>query len=283
MIELALPLWRTRQRLQLLGFSGPLDIADNTPRRAEPKRGAHEAARVPRDFWIGLKQLARPIRTAIALSSIGIALYLGSDWLRALSPGRSLLRSTASMLLSVLIAVYPIVLAAAVFGLALSAWTIARSRSRGDCQPGWQRHARAAHAVCSCAAHPSRDRSWPRSVPRPGSAGSIDCPRCPRSSSNRLTRTSEFTIVVIGGSSALGVPYEDWLSVGAIVGRELERAIPSRRFRVEVLAEKGATLEAMQLKLAGLTRRPDALIVYSGHNEFVAPLLILEPSGILRR
>ena len=70
-------------------------------------------------------------------------------------------------------------------------------------------------------------------------------------------------IVVIGGSSALGVPYEDWLSVGAIVGRELERAIPSHRFRVEVLAEKGATLEAMHLKLAGLKtspRRTDRLL-----------------------
>ena len=80
---------------------------------------------------------------------------------------------------------------------------------------------------------------------------------------------SEFSIVVIGGSSALGVPYQDWLSIGEIVGRELERAIPSHRFRVEVLAEMGATLEAMQLKLAGLTRRPDAMIVYSGHNEFL--------------
>ena len=37
-----------------------------------------------------------------------------------------------------------------------------------------------------------------------------------------------------------------------------------------MLAEKGATLEAMHQKLAGLTRRPDMLIVYSGHNEFLA-------------
>ena len=80
---------------------------------------------------------------------------------------------------------------------------------------------------------------------------------------------NEFSIVVIGGSSALGVPYQDWLSIGKIVGRELERVIPSHRFRVDVLAEMGATLEAMQLKLAGLTHRPDAMIVYSGHNEFL--------------
>jgi hypothetical protein len=80
----------------------------------------------------------------------------------------------------------------------------------------------------------------------------------------------EILIVVIGESSALGVPYEDWLSVGSIVGRELQKAIPARRFRVEILAEKGATLEAMHLKLTRLTRRPDALVIFSGHNEFLA-------------
>ena len=61
----------------------------------------------------------------------------------------------------------------------------------------------------------------------------------------------------------------DWLSLAAVVRRELERAIPAHRFRLEILAEKGATLEAMHLKLASLIRRPDALIVYSGHNEFL--------------
>ena len=75
---------------------------------------------------------------------------------------------------------------------------------------------------------------------------------------------------MIGESSALGVPFEGWLSIGAIVGRELDRVIKGHQFRVEVLAEKGATLEAMQQKLVKLTRRPDALIVYSGHNEFLA-------------
>jgi len=81
---------------------------------------------------------------------------------------------------------------------------------------------------------------------------------------------SEFSIVVIGESSALGVPYEDWLSVGTIVGRELDQAIPASRFHVDVLAERGATLEDMHLKLSRLTRKPDVLIVYSGHNEFLA-------------
>ena len=75
--------------------------------------------------------------------------------------------------------------------------------------------------------------------------------------------------MVAGGSSALGVPYDDWLSVGTIVCRELQKAIPTHRFRVEVLAEKGATLEAMHRKLARLTERPDVLVIFSGHNEFL--------------
>ena len=55
-----------------------------------------------------------------------------------------------------------------------------------------------------------------------------------------LNPDNEVFIVVIGESSALGVPYDDWLSVGAIVGRELERVIPSRRFRVRDPGRKGS-------------------------------------------
>ena len=95
-------------------------------------------------------------------------------------------------------------------------------------------------------------------------------PAFPRRFAKPARPGDEVLIVVIGESSALGVPYEGWLSVGAIIGRELRKAIPARRFRVEILAEKGATLEAMHLKLASLTKRPDALVVYSGHNEFLA-------------
>ena len=67
----------------------------------------------------------------------------------------------------------------------------------------------------------------------------------------------------------LGVPYDGWLSVGTLVSRELQKAIPTHHFRVEVLAEKGATLEIMHRKLARLTERPDMLVLFSGHNEFL--------------
>jgi len=77
-------------------------------------------------------------------------------------------------------------------------------------------------------------------------------------------------IVVVGESSAEGVPYQSWLSVGEIVAWQLRRAIPGRTFQVENQAQSGTRLEQMHQKLANLTHRPDAIIIYAGHNEFYA-------------
>jgi Tetratricopeptide repeat len=75
-------------------------------------------------------------------------------------------------------------------------------------------------------------------------------------------------ILVIGESSGRGEPYQPWLSVGDIVGWRLEKVFPGRPIKVEMWARGGAILEEMHNKLAGLSYRPDALIVYLGHNEF---------------
>jgi hypothetical protein len=80
----------------------------------------------------------------------------------------------------------------------------------------------------------------------------------------------EYRILVLGGSSALGEPYRPWLSVGQIVAWQLQQAVPDRRMECEILAWLGESLEQQHRKLAGIRRRPDAVIVYSGHNEFVA-------------
>ncbi len=77
-------------------------------------------------------------------------------------------------------------------------------------------------------------------------------------------------LLVIGESSGLGEPYHPWLSVGQIVGWKLESVFPGRPVQVDIWAEGGATLGRMHGRLAGLTYRPDALIVYVGHNEFQA-------------
>ena len=77
-------------------------------------------------------------------------------------------------------------------------------------------------------------------------------------------------IVVVGESSAEGVPYQKYLSVGEIVAWQLRKAIPGRTFRVENQARSGTRLEHMHQRLATLTHRPDAVIIYAGHNEFYA-------------
>jgi hypothetical protein len=80
----------------------------------------------------------------------------------------------------------------------------------------------------------------------------------------------EVNLVVVGESSAVGFPCQQWLSVGRILTWQLGRAIPSRRFHAEIVAHEGDTLELQHRKLARIKRRPDAVIVYCGHNEFVA-------------
>ncbi len=77
-------------------------------------------------------------------------------------------------------------------------------------------------------------------------------------------------VVVLGESSAEGVPYNGWLSIGAIVSWQLGELLPGRRVRLQLLARMGDTLEAQHRKLAALERRPDLLIAYCGHNEFAS-------------
>jgi hypothetical protein len=80
-------------------------------------------------------------------------------------------------------------------------------------------------------------------------------------------------LVVLGESSAEGVPFRDWrLSIGSMVAWQLGAAIPDRPIRLQVLARAGDTLELQHLALAGLGHRPDVVIIYCGHNEFQSRL-----------
>jgi hypothetical protein len=75
-------------------------------------------------------------------------------------------------------------------------------------------------------------------------------------------------ILIIGESSARGVPYDKWLSVGEIVAWKLGEAFQRLSFRIENQAAPGLSLQAMHTKLAGIKRRPELVILYAGHNEF---------------
>ena len=75
-------------------------------------------------------------------------------------------------------------------------------------------------------------------------------------------------ILVIGESSARGEPYHPWLSVAQIVAWRMEKVFPGSAIEVDMWAKGGATLKMMHQKLGDLTYRPDALMLYVGHNEF---------------
>ena len=75
-------------------------------------------------------------------------------------------------------------------------------------------------------------------------------------------------ILVIGESSAQGLPYEQWLSVGDMVTWKLGEALPQLSFRLENQAMAGLSLQARHTRLAEITRRPELVILYAGHNEF---------------
>ena len=102
-------------------------------------------------------------------------------------------------------------------------------------------------------------------------------PRFPPRSIAADASANDVYIVVLGGSTALGAPFdswvsgrplESWLSIGQIVGWKLEGVFPGRRIVVDIRAVHGYNLEKALGALPSLTRRPDAILLYSGHNEF---------------
>jgi hypothetical protein len=89
-------------------------------------------------------------------------------------------------------------------------------------------------------------------------------------SASQETAADELYLVVIGESSARGEPYHPWLSVGQLVCWQLESVFPGRKVRVDVRADGGLCLEQAVLLLTSLEKRPDAIMVFAGHNEFQA-------------
>jgi lysophospholipase L1-like esterase len=88
-----------------------------------------------------------------------------------------------------------------------------------------------------------------------------------------MKNPDELDIVVLGESSAEGVPYSLFsISPLAIVKWRLEQENPAKVIRLTTLAFWGQTLEKQHRLLAKLKRKPDVLIVYCGHNEFTARL-----------
>jgi hypothetical protein len=82
--------------------------------------------------------------------------------------------------------------------------------------------------------------------------------------------SGELRLLMVGESSALGVPYQPWVTVAKVVAWRLEQLLPGRRVTVEVQADGGICLEQAVARLLSLKRRPNALLLFCGHNEFQA-------------
>jgi hypothetical protein len=216
-----------------------------------------------------------------ALGALCVAIYIaGPIWLRVISewvvPPHRRTALTLSFLSALLVGylIVAFLLVAAVSAAVLRAWA---ARLRSEQRPKWIARFLAGAAVyvatllvleAGSAIYYHRSRV----IPQPAEAREI-----PPSADFTPTKTDELTqpdkssiyIVVLGESSARGEPYHDWLSVGQIVGWELERVFPDRKIEVDIRAEGGAPLKPNhRILFEELTRRPDAVVIYSGHNEF---------------
>ncbi len=233
--------------------------------------------------------LARLFILAVTVAGGFAALAVGIPWLILLTP-RWLIRGASISFLWSLLAIYVLALPAILAGGLWSSLAASRARRRRD-RAALVRSLRQVLLASSCLAGliameiisvtvlqsfyripklptrfaTSRDRHpTGSSQVRPDEANG----GMPANPASVPPPDDGLYLVVIGESSAQGEPYHPWLSVGQIVGWQLERVFPGRSVRVDVRADGGLCLEQAVLRLSNLERRPDAIIVFAGHNEF---------------
>jgi lysophospholipase L1-like esterase len=206
------------------------------------------------------RRIVRLVRIALLGVSIILAVVVGPPWFHALVPDQQLRRALIRLLVAVqvgygvLLAVIPVLLVAVAAALGL-AWRRGARRPRLDRVLALGIAVMVGLAMAEVVA--TMWLAWtrvpmyrlPTRFPDPPGESRVD-------------------VVVLGESSACGVPYDQWLSVGQIVAWKLQEAFPDRRFPVEHLARPGMKLDNVHQLLGSLTRRPDLVIIYAGHNEF---------------
>lgn len=89
----------------------------------------------------------------------------------------------------------------------------------------------------------------------------------------REKRPGTFRIFVQGGSTAEGYPYGYGASPAGMLQQRLQRTFPDRRIEVVTTAMSAVTSYTL-LDFSGeiLEQRPDAIVIYAGHNEYVGIL-----------
>jgi hypothetical protein len=220
------------------------------------------------------RRLGRLVLIALAVTLAYAAGILVPAWLSVVIP-RWAWRRMGIIFLQAMLFLYGTTVVASVTGLVV---LLAR-RPRGG---GWLLRAKGLALCLSCLfgivllesgamawqAWAHRIPDLPRHLLRPPSpsiAIKKELMRLPETSS--ASTEGPLRILVIGESSARGEPYHPWVSVGQILGWQLERVFPGRKVKVEVRARPGLTLEQAHQSLDGLSYRPDVLVLFSGHNE----------------
>lgn len=214
------------------------------------------------------KRLRRILGAAVLVVVLCVAWMLGPAWFSDWYSGLSRDGKRSAMVRfhrGVLVAYAVVVVLGPIVGGVATA-RVLRARKRRQSRPIAARVA----LLCSASllglllleAAAGLHQAWNRRPP----AGSPRVPH-PRMAA-QPGDPNELVILVLGESSAKGDPYHKWLSVGKILAWQVERANPGRSVRLEMGAFGGATLEPMLDVLAKQTRRPDAVLVFSGHNEF---------------
>jgi hypothetical protein len=195
------------------------------------------------------------------------------SWYQGSLPGW-VRRRIVRVFLQSLLASYVLGWVALCVALTLAVRRARRALRQREARPMWVARTLAVCAVFAVAAIGLETTSaayaaWQRRIPRP--------PKIPPGTEFVPTRADHLGksndrslyLVVLGESSARGEPYHPWLSIGQILGWELERVFPGRKIEVDIRAYGGAPLAPNQrILFEELTRRPDAVLIYSGHNEF---------------
>jgi hypothetical protein len=217
--------------------------------------------------WSNVARWACPF---VLVSLLVSGLSAADAWLPLFprEPGRRL----TELFLRFLLIAYMSVLVLIPLVLTLSIWIVIQARRRGQSKPLWARLALlCVSAGLSLIGLEMAAAAWLAWVHR--------MPRLPTEFLHSPTAQDELSLVVIGGSSALGYPYDPTISIGQVVAWKLEQARPGRRVIVDIRAKLGRNLEDMHKGLLTLQRRPDALIVFSGHNEFLSRFETMRDAG----
>jgi lysophospholipase L1-like esterase len=206
-------------------------------------------------------------RRLIGLATIGlvgvgifVAGALGPPWFFAFFPPSRLRRIVVRLLEAAQVGYGVLLLIVSIAAIALIV-AIARARRRGTRRGGLIRGLAVCLAlIVSMALAEGVSAAWLAwtRVPMPWLKTRFPAKTDP----NRLD------ILVLGESSAVGVPYDKWFSTPRIVAWKLHEAFSNRTFHIEYLARPGLTLDKVHFWMKSMEHRPDLVILYAGHNEF---------------